>query len=297
LNLFAFVNDIAGNLGITGISTDPFNWGVPQINFSNFDDLNDPVPSLRRNQTFRYTDSISWARTKHTWRAGVEIRRMHNNNLQDPTARGSFSFTGLMSADLDSNGLRLPGTGLDFADFLMGLPQSTNVRFGSSSTYFRNWGFVFYGQDDWRIHPRFTINWGLRWEAITPPVELFDHIANLDVNSTFTAAQVIVPGQAAPFSGELGRALVRGDYNNWAPRFGFAWRPKLKKPMTVRGGYSMFHNTAIYNQLAAAMANQPPHAQAQTRFTSATQVLTLLNGFPPAAPNAVLNTIAIDPNY
>lgn len=297
LNLFAFVNDIAGGLGITGISTDPLNYGVPQINFTNFGDLNDPVPSLRHDQTLRVMDNVSYTRGKLTWRFGGEMRRQQNNRVNDPTARGNFTFTGLMTSQLDAQGNPLPGTGWDFADFLLGLPQTTTVRFGSSRLYLRNWAFAGFVQNDWRWHPRFSINWGLRYETLTPPVELFDKLANLDMDANITAVSLVLPGQIAPFSGPVPRSLVRGDNNNWQPRFGFAWRPKLKKQTTVRGGYSIFHNGSIYAQLANQLANQPPHAQAQTRLTSSALVLTLQNGFPPAAPGVVPNTVAVDPNY
>jgi len=297
LNRFAFVEDVAGNLGITGISTDPIDWGVPQLGFTNFTDASDPVPAVRHNQTLRFMDNIIYTRPKHNIRAGVEIRRMQNNTVNDPTARGNFSFTGAMTAQLDAQGHIVPGTGFDFADFLLGLPQSTTVRFGSSHTYFRNGGLVGYAQDDWRIHPRFTLMYGVRYEAVTPPVELFNKIANLDLNSEITAVAVVLPGEVGPFSGELPRSLIRGDYNNWSPRLGIAWRPKLKHSVTIRAGYGMFYNTSIYNQLSSQMANQPPFAQSQTRLTSATEVLTLVNGFPPEPPGAVPNTVGVDPDY
>lgn len=311
LNQFAFVDNVAGDLGISGISTDPINFGVPQVAFTNFGDLNDPVPALRRNQTWRFLDNISYVHLKHTWRAGFEMRKIESNVKTDPTPRGSFSFTGLMTSDLvttkDPNTGQLvtkpaQGTGFDFADFLLGLPQVTSQRFGSSSNSFRSWAFAGYFLDDFRIHPRFTLSWGLRYEGVTPPVERNDHLANLDVSPDFTTVAVVTPGQLAPFSGVLPRSLVRGDFNNWSPRLGIAWRPPLKwlgnkHQMTIRAGYGMFYNTSIYNQIDAAMANQPPFAQAQTRTTSATQVLTLENGFPPAPPTTVKNTVAVDPNY
>lgn len=302
LNRFAFSENIAAAAGITGVSTAPVNFGVPLLGLTNFTDVNDPVSALRRNQTLRFLDNISYALTKHTFRVGMEIRRMQINTRTDPTPRGAFNFTGLMTSQLDSDGRPVPGTGFDFADFLLGFPQSTTARFGTSSTYFRSWGFVGYFQDDWRMHPRFSFNWGLRYELVTPPTELFDHIANLDMNADITDVATVLPGQTAPFSGPLPRSLVRGDYNNWSPRIGVAWKPALKgraaqHPITLRAGYSLFHNTSIYNQLAASMANQPPFAQAQTRLTSATQVLTLQNGFPPVPPTTVPNTVAVDPNY
>jgi hypothetical protein len=311
LNQFAFNDNVAGDLGIQGISTDAINFGVPLINLTNFNTLNDPVPALRRNQTVRFLDNFSYSQPKHTWRGGFELRRIQINTTSDPTPRGSFTFTGLMTSQLmttidPSTGQPVTrpvqGTGFDFADFLLGLPQATSARFGSSSTYFRSWGLVGYMQDDWRIRPRFSLNWGLRYEAVTPPVELFNRIANLDVSPDVTAVALVVPGDIAKFSGVLPNSLVRGDYNNWSPRLGIAWRPPIKwlgakHPMTIRAGYGVFYNTSIYNQLAASMANQPPFAQAQTLSTSAAQVLTLENGFPPAPAGVARNTIAVDPNY
>jgi hypothetical protein len=221
-----------------------------------------------------------------------------------------------MTSQLDANGRPVPGTGFDFADFLLGLPHSTAERFGTSSTYFRSWGFVSYFQDDWHIHPRLTLTWGMRYEAVTPPVELFDHIANLDVNSSFTRVALVCakvasvcPGDVGQFSGPLPRSLVRGDYNDWSPRLGIAWKPPLeifdKHPTIVRAGYGIFYNTSIYNQLAASMANQPPFAAAQIRLTSVAQpqatsgapMLTLENGFPSAPDRTTTNTAAVDPNY
>ena len=302
LNAFAFKRDIAGDLGITGISTDPINFGVPQIGLTNFSDVNDPVPALRRIQSLRLMDNLSYSLPKHTLRAGIELRRQQINTRTDPTPRGSFNFTGVQTSQLTATGQPVPGTGWDFADFLIGLPQTTTQRFGSSSTYFRNWGFVLFFQDDWRLHPRFSINWGIRYEILTPPVEKFNRIANLDLNSDFTRAVTVIPGQIGPFHGVFPRALVRTDKNNWAPRFAIAWKPAAKgwftkRPLTVRAGYSMFYNTSIYTQLMFGMANQPPFAQAQARITSASQLLTLQDGFPSVPPNTVQNTVAVDPDY
>ena len=313
LNRFAFTQDTAAQLGITGVSTDPINFGVPQIGFTNFSDLSDPVPSLRRNQTFRVADSTSWNLTKHTIHAGLELARMENNNRVDPVARGSFSFTGLLTSQLDTNGNPVTGTGIDFADFLLGLPEATTVRFGSSSSYLRSWGFNGFISDDWRIHPRFTLTYGLRYDVVTPPIDLFNNLANLDLNVSITALATVLPGAvpatcstcftaaASPFHGALPQSLIRADYNKWAPRLALAWRPKskitAKRSMTVRAGYSIFYNNSIYNQLDAAIVNQPPFSQAQTLLSSTTPGLTLENGFPPVLPGSVPNTVGVDPNY
>lgn len=298
----SFGPDIAGNLGITGISTDPINFGIPGINFTDFSNWNDPVPALTRNQTLRFSDNLSYVRTKHALRFGGEIRRIQLNSDTDPIPRGQFIFTGLMTSQLDSKGNPVPGTGNDFADFLLGFPQATTSRFGDPSLYFRSWGFIAYAQDDWRVNSRFTVKYGVRYEAATPPVEKYDRLANLDFNSQFTQAAIVTPGEIGPLSGlSYSQALVHGNYLNWAPRIGFAWEPNLRPKTVVRAGYSIFYDESIYNTLATSyLAYQPPFAEAQTRLTTPTLVLTLKDGFSGTVSQSstqVLNTAAVDPFY
>jgi hypothetical protein len=306
LNQFAFSNDIAGQLGITGVSTKPIDFGVPHLGFTNFSHVSDPVPSLIRNQTYRYVDSFSIMKSKHTVKTGFEIRRIETHVRTDPTPRGSFTFDGVLTAQTDSSGTPIPGTGYDFADFLLGLPQATSIRFGASSTYFRSWGYVAYAQDDWHIVPRFTLQYGVRYEASTPPINSTGQIANLIVSPDFTQVQCVTPtpvGQCVgAASASLPASLIRGNYNHWSPRLGIAWQPPGKwfngqNQTTVRAGYGIFYNGSIYGQLDSAMANQPPFAVAQTLQTSPATPLTLQNGFPPSSANLVANTLAVNPNY
>ena len=293
----SFKNNIAGDLGIMGISETPIDWGVPEIGFTNFTGLSDPVPSLVRNQTFRLMDSLTYSLSKHTFTFGGELRRLQFNTDSDPTPRGSFTFTGLMTSQLTSGGQQVPGTGSDFADFLLGLPQSTYTRFGSTSQYLRSWGFIGYAQDDWHVNPRLTFDYGVRYEAMTPPVSVYNTLANIDVNSSFTRADVVTPGSMSLFNGVYPRSLVRGDYNNWAPRIGLAWKPVERMNTVVRAGYSIFYNDSICTQLANYLSNQPPWAEADTRTTSAAQTLTLQDGFPGQGKSTLTNTAAVDPNY
>jgi hypothetical protein len=297
----SFKNNIAGDLGITGVSTDPLTFGIPEIGFSSLSALNDPLPSLVRNQTFRLGDSLKWVHGKHTMTFGGEVRRIQLNSESNPQPRGLFNFTGVMTSQLTATGQPVPLSPqtepfYEIADFLLGLPYSTTVQFGPN-IYLRSWDFITYAQDDWRVNKQFTLLFGLRYEAATPPVDENNQIANLDLNSAATQVDVVTPGALGLFNGRYPQALVHGDYGNWAPRIGFAWVPQMIKPKTVvRGGYSIFYNEAIYNTLAQQyLEYEPPFATSQNLITSGTRVLTLQDGFP--SSSIITNKGGVNPFY
>ena len=319
LNEFSYLTDISSQLGIAGVSPVPFDYGLPSINFTNFSGLSDPNPTLARSQTYRYMDSVRWIKTRHTISVGGEVRKMDINRDNDPTPNGQFSFTGLMTSQLNSAGTpvqssancgvanpAVPCIGNDFADFLLGYPANTKVQYGNTSTYFRNWGYIGYASDDWHMAPRFTLTYGVRYEAFTPPTEINGHIANLQVSPGFNQVQCVTPEATENCSAGPSTSLFNGHYNNWAPRIGIAWQPPEKwfsgqHQMTIRAGYGMFYVESYLNTLAAEMANQPPFAIANTSATlSGTNptLLTLQNGLlQTALPSNVTNTVAVDPNY
>jgi hypothetical protein len=297
LNGFAFNQDIGQQLGITGVSRNPMDFGVPTIHLTNYTGITDANPILDRRQTFRFTDNFAYVLNKHTLRAGAEVRYRFISSFSNPTPRGDFTFTGLMTSQLSKKGLPSKGTGYDLADFLLGLPQSTSLQYGVLSNYLRGQWYVAYVQDDWRVLPRFSINYGVRYEYVTPLFEKYNHMVNLLMNPSMTGVAMVIPGATTPFGGApLPDSLLRPDKNNWAPRVGIAWRPFHSGPV-VRAGYGMFYNGSIYEQLAAVMLNQPPFAVAQTSVTSPSRLLTLSNGFPGQGSKAVANTAAVDPNY
>ena len=317
LNEFSNLTDISSQLGLTGISSNPFDYGLPQIGLTNYTGLGDATPSLNRSQTYRYVDSLRWMKTKHTVTAGGEIRKMDINRNTDPAANGQFAFTGLMTSQLTSTGAPVPSPvnciastaagpciGSDLADFLLGFPANVKVQYGNTATYFRNWGFVGYASDDWHIVPKFTLTYGVRYEAFTPPTEIYGHIANLAVSPDFTSVQCVTPIATGNCVQGSSASLFNGHYNNWAPRVGIAWQPPGKyfsgnHQMTIRAGFSMFYVESYLNTLSSEMANQPPFATANTLTTQtvAASPLSFQTNLSTAAPGNLTNTIAVNPNY
>ncbi len=294
---FAYTQNVAAQLGITGTSQDPINYGPPNLSFTNFGGLADGSASVNRNQTANVTESITLVHKKHNLTFGFGYRRMQQNALSYANSRGAFTFSGLLTSGFDANGQPLPGTGFDFADFLLGLPQSSSLRIGNSNNYFRGWAANGFAQDDWRLRSNLSFNLGLRYEYFSPYTELQGHLANLDLSPGRDAVAVVTAGGTGPYSGRYPNSLINPDPNNFSPRMGFSWRPSTKHSRVIRGGYSIFFNGASYAQFASRMAAQPPFATTASLATSVDNPLTIQHGFPAVPSQTVTNTYAIDKNY
>ncbi|HUE51036.1 MAG TPA: TonB-dependent receptor [Terriglobales bacterium] len=297
-NLYAFNQNIAGNLGIGGVSQDPFDWGLPNLSFKDFGSLTDTNPQLLRNQTITFTDNMIWNHGKHTWRWGGDFRRIQLNTEASNDARGTFVFTGNNTAQIINRSV-LPNTGFDLADFLLGLPQQTllqrTAQPGDNNYHFRGNSWDLFVQDEWKLRGNLTLNLGLRYEYVSPFTELNDRIANLILSPGVLTgvgsptATPVLPGQGFPST------LIHADRNNFAPRVGLAW--KAKSNIVVRAGYGINYNTGAYQTIAQQLAFQPPFSLTQTNVQSAIGDLTLQNGFPAPAKDVITNNYAVDPNY
>ena len=294
---FSYGVDVATAVGINGTSRDPINFGPPNLSFTNYGALNDASPTLTRNQTVGLTDGLTLVRGKHTLVFGGEFRRQQFNLRTDSNGRGSYSFSGLLTSAFDANGQPVANTGYDFADYLLGLPQSSSVRFGTNSNYFRGSVYNAYITDDWKVRPNLTLNLGLRYEYFTPFSEKYGHIANLDIAPGFTAVAVVTPGSIGPYSGKFPDGLINPEKKNFSPRTALAWRPFKKRQTLVRTGYSIFYNGNIYTQFTSRLASQPPFAKSASLTTSTAQPLTIENGFALTPAESITNTYAIDKNY
>ncbi len=301
-NLYAYNNDIAGDLGIVGVSQNPFDWGLPNLSFTNFASLQDTNPQLQRDQTYTVSDYVVWSHGKHFWRWGGDFRRLQLNTETDSNARGSFTFTGLNTSEF-VGGNAVTDTGYDFADFLLGLPQQSSLQYGYNNYHFAGNYWDLYVQDEWKVRGNLTLNLGVRYEYVSPFTEENNRIANLDLAPAVLlpgpigeqAVALVLPGQGSPYNGRLPASLMHPDRDNFAPRIGFAWKPLSKT--VVRGGYGINYNTGAYQTIAQQLAFQPPFSLAETNIQTAPGSLTFQNGFPPPAANGISNNYAVNPNY
>jgi hypothetical protein len=285
---FANRENVAAQLKIAGTSQNPMNWGPPTLSFTNYAGLSDGNASLNRNQTSSVGDNLTWVHGLHNFTFGGDYRRQQFNQFADSNGRGTYTFTGAATSLL-VNGIAQSGTGYDLADFLLGMPATSSIRYGNPDKYFRGSSYDFFVNDDWRIAPRFSLIMGLRWDYATPVTELYNRLVNLEIAAGYSAVTAVEAGQAS-------RSLIRPDLNI-SPRLGFAWRPLTNGSLVVRGGYGLYYNTSVYNLIASNMAQQPPFAQALSVASSAANPLSIQNGFLAAASQTLTNTYAVDPNY
>ena len=276
--------------------------GLPSISITNFAGLSNQTPSATTNQTISFSDFVSWRRKTHNFRFGVDVRRVHADSIGGQNPLGRLQFTGFE-------------TNSAFADFLLGLPQTTSIQAGLNKIYLRENVFDLYANDDYRVMRNVTLNYGIRYEYFAPYTEKNNHLVNLDPNSNFTAVDTVTPGANSKYNGTYPGGLVNPDRTMFSPRFGVAYSPKFKwtKNLVIRGGYGINYNTGQYATFAKSMSFQPPFAVTQTNVAptattagtagctattkTTTANITLANGFGCSTGNTIQNNFSVDKNY
>ncbi len=312
-------NDPSATVGLSvpnssgGFADPRFYNGLPTISISNFQSLANSSPSQTINQTISFSDFVSWRHKKHNLRVGLDIRRVHVDTIGGNDPLGSYSFTGYATASpadqtAGTAGIQ-GGSGDGFADFLLGLPQTTSIQADLYKTYLRENVYDWYATDDYRVASNITINYGLRYEYFGPYSEKNGRLVNLDHNADYTAFDAVAPGGTGTYEGKFPTSLVNPDRLMYAPRFGIAYRPKnsgFTKDMVIRGGYGINYNTGQYAVFAQKLSGQPPFAVTQTNTlstgcttttTTTTANMTLANGFGCSTNEGIENNWAVDKNY
>ena len=290
--------NVSGEAGISGNNQEPVNWGPPDLVFSGgITALSDGRPSFNRNQTNALSYGMFWNRGRHNLTFGADFRRQQFNYLSQQDPRGTYTFTGA-AMQASANGLPVAGTGSDFADFVLGVPDTSSIAFGNADKYFRAASYDAYLTDDWRIDPGLTMNAGVRWEYGAPITELYGRLVNLDIAPGFAAEVPVVANH--PIGAVTGQKypdlLVRPDKRAFQPRIGISWRPFPASSMIIRAGYGVYYNTSVYTSIAAQMAQQSPLSKSLSVQNNSSNPLTLANGFI-GSPATTANTFAADPNF
>lgn len=291
--------NVSGDAGITGNDQSPTNWGPPALNFQEISPLSDGIASTTHNQTTAFEYDTTWSHGRHELTWGGDYKRLQFNSISQQNPRGAFTFTGAYTAPpASANGTGVSALGSDFADFLLGVPDTASIGFGNADKYFRQPLYDVYFQDNWRVGPSLTIKTGIRWDYQSPIKELYGRLVNLDVTGEFAAIAPEVQSMTlAEKDGiQYNPSLLHSDKTEFSPQMAIAWRPIPASSLIVRAGYAVGYNTSVYQQIAQQLAQQPPLSTSLSVSNAADNPLTLAHGFV-APPNVLTNTFGIDPDF
>lgn len=247
-----FGTDPAGAIGLTGTSPSKEFSSFPSIQtgYSGFGSGSSFVQSAET--TFHIVQNLTWVRTAHTLKAGVDIRRLQSNVFGSFVPFGQIRFGPIFSSHPQQS-----GTGDVIADLLLGYPQSIQLNQQFSPIYGRQILFGAYLQDEYRVSRKLTFNLGLRYDLFTVPVDKHDRQSNPNLLNRDGEFRLAAPGGSVPAhvlaeidslpisAEEKARLFVPGDSRglsrsnrlDFSPRLGFAYQ--LQSRTVLRGGFGV----------------------------------------------------------
>jgi hypothetical protein len=179
------------------------------------------------------SEDISWVKGNHQFGFGANFLRILLNYESGINATGLPTFNGTT-------------TGIAMADFIIG--RAATWTQGNISYFYNRQNYIgAYAQDAWKITPRLTLNYGIRWEPFLPISSkqgLFMHfdkgLFDQNVHSTVhvnAPAGLIFPGDP---QWQSGNSIAKNRWNEFVPRFGLVWDPKGDGKMTVRAAFGSY---------------------------------------------------------
>lgn len=244
---------------------------------------------------YNVNGGMTWTRGNHTVKGGFTITKYEQNTPGPVTGqrRGTFAFRGDF-------------TGHAFADLLLGVPFTASRVVGKGVETGRSFWHGYYVNDDWKATRKLTLNFGLRYEYVSPLLDVLNRRSTFyplinDYGSGLPGQVVIANTPEAKsllgLDGVGARAVYKADRNNFAPRFGFAY--SLNSRTVVRGGYGIFYtNSQNFVNNFVINRRQPPFAETQTITSStATPQIDITDPFARALAPLVIATQNINPNF
>jgi hypothetical protein len=288
--------DIGNIIGIPGLSNLPQNYGPPTFSGAGYDfpTVRTNGPRDRLNQLWQGGDNLSIRKGTHSLKVGGLVARRNWTFDQSPNPRGVFTYDGRTVS-----GGAAPVREHGFAAFLLGLATRGEVATDLFSRRQNQWVHAYYFADDWKVRPNLSLNFGMRYEYFSPPIQR-GPATNFDLNGMIPG---YVPGRQTyhgltdiPDTTDRPASLIFPDRNNWGPRFGFAYSVPQVRDFVARGGYGIYFTPEITNSYGSLTRNPPivKTFQFSGTFDRPLQVETAFGG--PVTAATSFSAGAVDPN-
>jgi hypothetical protein len=283
----------AASTGLQGLQNLFYN-GIPELDFSALSSLNaDRLTSQTKSRTRQYLDTLSWQLGQHNIKFGVDFRQVEAItplSFQGADNYGTFDFS---TAQF---------TGAEFADFLIGTPNTTDYDVVQSDNDGKSFYSNAFAQDEWHATPRLVLSYGLRYEFhpayndpsgnignFDPSVPKSGRVVYPDSGEKTLAANYLSSFNACAVGSTTGSPAANGadctpvlsnsqaglpaglrnvPHLRFMPRFGFAYRPFDNDRTVVRGGFGMFDITLLggnfYSLTGTLQSDTQTYQNAQT---------------------------------
>jgi hypothetical protein len=274
-------NNIVSELGITGTGFGgPAAWGAPYFNVQGYSPLGDSylaTPMHAWDTVVEGRDSLNWQIGRHSAKFGGAYQRFIWPMWGFFQNRGYYQFTNGYTTQYALND---GASGSALANFLLGLPAARQGQAGVPQMDLRQWYADGYGQDAWRLTPTTTLTYGLRYEYMSPLVDIRYTNTNLDLSSG--APQIFIGGQ-----NNYPEGLMFPNRANFAPRLGIAQSiPRLG--LVAHVAYGIFYTPVDMNTWCNQRHNVPYVFPLTSQSDPFTPSITTLN-----FPATVLGTSVI----
>ncbi len=269
--------------------------GVTGVNLQGYSSFGRPNSEVgNRDNAWQLDEEFSYIKSGHNLAIGAGMRYRRGWHLNgNSAALGSLSFQPAFTAQLSANSqgqlAPLANTGDSFADFLTGLPVS-GLLVGLPVVQFRSTQFTPFFQDTWKLARNLTLNYGASWFFETPPNPqgwARDLVHGFD--TTTGLLEYAGLGQINPQS-------VAPDKNNFAPRFGLAWKPDFLKTTVIRAGAGIFYSEFPWVFASYPITAGSPVGAGQNFTNPLTEPVPAyalgVNVFPPAPSGGLTSTYA-----
>ncbi len=274
-------NDIVDELGITGTGFGgPRAWGAPYFNVQGYSPFGDnylATPMKAWDTVVEGRDSLSWQLGRHSTKFGAAYQKFIWPMWGFFQNRGYYQYTNGYTTQYALND---GSTGSALASFLLGMPAARQGQAGVPQMNLHQWYADGYGQDAWRLTSTSTLTYGLRYEFMSPLIDVDYTNSNLDLSSG--TPQVFIGGQNG-----YPRGLMYANHTNFAPRIGLAQSlPRLG--IVAHVAYGIFYTPVDMNTWCNQRHNVPYVFPETSQSDPYTPSITTLN-----FPTPVLGTTVV----